>query len=265
MSRRSKTVLCCCALLAIAAIASAFLIARAAPERSLPIQSTTQVPAGNRGPRNLFLQPEALRVARQLGKRFSASTSETLVVAGTLTSSAAEQPLSITRRQTNIGEQVDLLVGSSTLTWSDQEGTKAVAGVASDEERLLVERLTLDSPDQFVLAQLRGASYFTVARNIRPTDAKDGYTGALWDIVRVVEPQEKENGRLSSPWRIYYLNVETSLPDRIEYELNGQPITVDFLAWTKEGEEKTPAHVRWSSNGKALLELRVINVSYTQQ
>jgi len=265
MSRRSRTVLCCIALLGIAALTSVFLIAHARSERNATVQSTTQVSVRKRGPRNVFLQPEALRVARQLGKRFGPASSDTSVLVGTLAISGAEQPLVVTRRQTDTGEQVELLVGSRALTWNEQDGTKAATGLVGDTERLLVERLTLDSPDQFVLAQLRGASYFTIARNVRPTDARDGYTGALWDVVRVAEPQAKESARPFSPWRIYYLNVQSNLPDRVEYELNGQPITVEFLDWTKDGEEKTPSHVRWSSSGQTLMELRATSVSHNQR
>ncbi len=119
MSRRSRTVLCCLALPGIAAAASAFLITRAAPEKSVALQSTIQSRAGKHGPRNLSLQPEALRVARQLGQRFSATSKETSVLTGTLTISGAEQPLTITRRQTETGEQIDLLIGTHTLTWSE--------------------------------------------------------------------------------------------------------------------------------------------------
>jgi len=263
MSRNFRVVLCCVALLVIAAVASVFLITRAAPERSVPLQSTVQSRVGKHGPRNLSLQPEALRVARQLGQRFSATSNETSVLTGTLTISGADQPLIATRRQTETGEQVGLLIGTRTLTWSGQEGAKAVSGPIGDMERLLVERLTLDSPDQFVLAQLRGASYFTIAQSVRPAGAS--YAGPLWDLVRVTEPPENENVRPLSPWRLYYVNVQTSLPDRIEYELNGQPIMVEFLEWTKEFEENIPARVRWSSNGQTLMEFRVTSVSHQQQ
>jgi hypothetical protein len=265
MSRKSRTVLCCVAPLLIAAAASAFLITRAAPEKGVALQSSAQPRAGKRGPRNLSLQPEALRVARQLGKRFSATSKGTSVVAGTLTISGAEQPLTITRRQIENGEQVDLQIGSRALSWNAQDGTKAGESPAGNTERLLAERLTLDSPDQFVLAQLRGASYFTIARNIRPAGANDGYAGPLWDLVRVAEPQEKEEVPSLSPWRIYYLNVQTNLPDRIEYELNGQPITVEFLEWTKQGEETSPSHVKWSTSGQSLMEFRANSVSLNQQ
>lgn len=265
MSRRSRTVLCCVALLVIATVASAFLITRAAPGKGGTLQSAAQPRAVRRGPRNLSLQPEALRVARQLGKRFSATSKETSVVAGTLMLAGATQPLTITRQQTDTGEQIELLIGSRALSWNAQEGTKAANGLIGDAERLLAERLTLDSPDQFVLAQLRGASYFTIAQNVRPAAANDGYSGPLWDLVRVAEPPEKDEARPLSQWRIYYLNTATNLPDRVEYELNGQPMTVEFLEWTKQDEEALPSHVRWSSNGQTLMEFRATSISLNQQ
>ena len=115
-----------------------------------------------------------------------------------------------------------------------------------------------------MLAQLRGATYFTIVRNLRPTDTNDGYAGPLWTLVRVNEPQAAA-ARPLSPWRIYYLNVQTGLPDRVEYELNSQPVTVEFVEWIKQGEETNPSVVKWSSNGQPLMELRITNVSLNQQ
>jgi len=129
MSRKSRTVVCCVLLLGIAVAASAFLITRAAPERSVTLQSMPQVSAPKGGPRNVFLQPEALRVARQLGKTFGATSKATSVLTGTLTISGAEQPLTMTRRQTETGEQVQMLIGSRTLTWTEQDGTNGYADV----------------------------------------------------------------------------------------------------------------------------------------
>jgi hypothetical protein len=150
------------------------------------------------------------------------------------------------------------------LTWSAGDGAKATAGVLSDNERLLLERLTLDSPDQFVLAQLRGASYFTIARNVRAADAVDGYAGPLWDLVRLDEPPQNGKVPALSLSRIYYLNVQTGLPDRIEYQLNGQDIRVDFAGWTEQNGEKTPARIAWSNSGQTIMEYKLVSVSFNQ-
>lgn len=113
-----------------------------------------------------------------------------------------------------------------------------------------------------MLAQLRGASYFTIARNVRPAGAQDGYAGPLWNLVRVDEPQQDESLRPRSTWRIYYLNAETELPERVEYQLHGQQIGAEFLEWTEQQGEKTPSYVRWTSNGQPLMEYRTATVSH---
>lgn len=266
MSRRSRTALFGLVFLVITGTASAFFISRALPEPPTT-QITAQVitPANRqKGWRNVLLQPEALQVGRRLGKRFGPFSHATSVVSGSLTSDGSEQPLHITRRQTDTGEQIDVVAGGRRLTWSEEEGTKTASGAPADTERLLVERLALDSPNAFVLAQLRGASYLTIARNVRPADAADGYTGPLWNMVRVDEPQQNEAARPLSPWRVYYINVQTGLPDRVEYQLRGKPITAEFFEWIEQREEKTPARVRWSSNGQTLMEFRVTGVSHNQ-
>lgn len=258
-------VLCLVCLVVIVCITSAFLITRASVQTTAPTQDPAPVAASiNRGPRNLFLQPEALRVSRQLGKRFAPASRAATVSTGTLKMAGSEQPLSITRQQTPTGEAVELVLRDRRLNWNEREGTNSSSSSLTDAERLLVERLTLDSPDQFVLAQLRGASYFTVARNVRPAEAVDGYAGPLWNLVRVDERQQEERLRPQSSWRIYYLNVQTGLPDRIEYQLNGQEIKVEFLEWTEQQGEKTPSLVRWASNGQPIMEYRAAAVSHNQ-
>jgi hypothetical protein len=167
-------------LVVLVCVTSVFLITRASIKTNAPPSQDSAPASLNRGPRNLSLQPEALRVSRRLGKRFLPSARGKSMVTGTLTIAGGPQPVTITRQQTQTGETFELVLTDQRLTWNDREGTKTGSRLPSDAERLMVERLTLDSPDQFVLAQLRGASYFTIARNVRPADAQDGYLGPLW-------------------------------------------------------------------------------------
>ena len=264
MSRKSRNLLLCgVPVVILVCVASVVLITRASSETKATVNRALPQRA-KESPRNLHLQPEALRVARRLGKRFSPSARGTSVIVGTVKIGDREQPVNLTRRQTQTGETVEVHVASQRLSWADQEGAKAASGKVSDADRLLLERLTLDSPDQFVLAQLRGASYFTVARAVRPAEAQDGYAGPLWNLVRVDEPQQEESLRPQSTWRIYYLNAETELPERVEYQLNGQEIRVEFLKWSEQQGEKTPSYVRWTSNGQPLMEYRAARVSHHQ-
>lgn len=260
MSQRSKTVLSVVVFFGIAASAtSAFLITRAAPSTQDP-EPATQPPKAHK---KLLLQPEALRVSRQLGKRFEATDSAATTSIGQLTFSGSQQPVTIVRRQTEAGERVQFGFGTREVTWSDQEGIKAVVGIPTPMERLLAERLLLDSPDQFVLAQLRGASYFTMARNVRADDAVDDQISPGWTQVRVTDPEDEQNPRLTSSWRIYYINSTTRLIDRIVSEWNGRTVEARILQWVEEKGEKSPAHITWLADGEIIMDYQLHTVSQT--
>src|SRR5258708_68941 len=139
----------------------------------------------------LARQPEANRMRFRLGERFTGAGREMSVLNGTLTIGAQQQRVHIVRRQDDDDENLSITVGAASLTWSGKQGALANGKTAAASDRALIERLALDSPDQFVLAQLRGASYYTVARNVRPASAgeSDDYAGPVWDLVRGGEPE----------------------------------------------------------------------------
>lgn len=153
--------------------------------------------------------------------------------------------------------------GAATHTWDDKGGARQSGRAAAGEGRLLVEREPLDSPDQFVLAQLRGASYYTVARNVRPEEAggSEDYSGPLWDVVRVSEPGVGEN-RPQSPWRLYYVNRSTGLIDRVVSQDGGETVTAERSGWVERGGESTPTHITWRRNGSIVMELTLNNMSH---
>lgn len=265
MSRVRTRLFLGAAIVLVACVTSIIIISRAAPTTSSALVSEPPAqPDKSQKFRNLSLRPEALAVSRHLGRRFHPTSRASSTAVGKLTIGGKEHPLIVLRRQTDSGESVEVGLGNRSLRWSEREGPKAASGELQQTERLLAERVILDSPDQFVLAQLRGASYFTVARNVRPTDAGDDYNGPLWNIVRVDEPSQPENLRPLSTWRLYYINVQTGLPDRIEYQLNGEDIRTDFTEWTDQNGEKSPSHVTWSSGGQVVMEYRATRVSHNQ-
>lgn len=244
-----------CLLIVVCAV-SVVLVSRAS-SKSLPPDGRES--AQSRVPqkrRNLTLQPEAAAVNRRLGNRFKSGRTQS-VLSGKLTIDGLEQQATIVRSQTDSGETVEVVLPAGRLSWSEKEDTKTSQGAAAESEQLLVERLVLDSPDQFVLAQLRGASYQTIFRNLRPTDAGDNYDGPIWTVVRVSEPRGPETSKRISSWRLYYINADTGLIDRIECEVNGQRIEVAFLAWAEQNGEQIPSHIRWSTSGQTLMEYQL--------
>jgi len=230
----------------------------ASPRQSERAEQTARV-------RNLSLQPEAFNLSRRLGKRFSPGKRAQSVLIGMLTTGSERQVVRIIRRQIDDGEQVEInLAGSrSPLIWDAGQGV-AKAGESAGSERDLIERLVLDSPDQFVLAQLRGASYQTIARNVRPEEAGDDYSGPLWNIVRVNDPQHDEQKRARSPWRLYYINTRTGLIDRIVSEVEGERIEATLSGWTEVNGEKAPGEITWSRQGETIMQFRLSNFSHAQ-
>jgi hypothetical protein len=216
--------------------------------------------------RNLSLQPEAFKLSRRLGNRFAASRQTSSTLAGTLSTGTQQQEVNVVRRQTSNGEEVGIGVAGAagTLTWSDGEGPGASGANVNEGQRMLIERLVLDSPDQFVLAQLRGASYYTVGRNVRSDlGGGDEYTGPVWDVIRVEEPDREATRRPLSHWRLYYINVQTGLIDKIVSEVRGEQIEANVLQWVEQGGEKIPSQIVWKRGDETVQEFRV--TSFTVQ
>jgi hypothetical protein len=239
------------------------LSARASDSSSSPQSDRAQQATGGR---NLSLQPEAFNLSRRLGKRFSQGKREQSVLVGTIAVGAEQQVVRVIRRQTDEGERVEIVGGgfSGALTWDAGQCPKE-AGERAVKERDLIERLVLDSPDQFVLAQLRGASYYTVARNVRADIAVDDYTGALWNIVRVDEPQRDKQTGPRSQWRLYYLNARTGLIDKIVSEIDGERLEAVLSDWKEVNGEKIPTEITWTRQGETVMQFRLTNFSHAQQ
>lgn len=263
MSRNWKTLIFSGASLGLACATSAILTSRASTQPPLPAKPGALQSQSIPRTRNLRLQPEASRVNRRLGNKFKLSGGSESTLSGTVTLGANRQPVTINRRQTDNGEFVEVLLEGRRLTWTIAEDIKATQGIATEPERLLVERLVFDSPDQFVLAQLRGASYYTVTRNLRPNDAGENYSGPLWRLVRVNEPQGNDELTRKSRWRLYYINEGTDLIDRVVSEVDGQKIEAR-IQWTENNGEQIPSNIKWTRGGQKIMELEVTAFSQSK-
>jgi len=234
----------------------------------VPVRANVSIPgegapASSVATRNLSLQPEAFNLGRRLGRRFAANSREQSVLSGTLTIGSDQQDVRVARQQTNDGEEIEIAINGTRLTWKASEGAMSTSSRATGAERELIEQLVLDSPDQFVLAQLRGASYYMVARDVRPAEANDAYVGPLWNIVRVDDSDLDEQRRPESRWRLYYLNTTTGLIDKVVSEVRGETIEAEISGWAKLAGEEVPTQITWSSQGRTLMQYRLS--TYTRQ
>jgi hypothetical protein len=214
----------------------------------------------------LSLQPEANRLRLRLGQRFVAAGRELSILTGTLTIGPNTSPVRIVRTQTDEGESLEIVLTGlpAALTWTAVDGARSGAGLANGTERLLIERLALDSPDQFIQAQLRGASYYTVARNAIPAEAQgtDEYAGPVWDLVRIGEPSAGGANQPVSLSRLYYINSSTGLIDKIAYQEQGDAVIAEFSDWSNQAGELEPSHILWKRNNQTVMQLAIVNISH---
>lgn len=231
-----------------------------APTAELSQQS---VSAHGSSARNLALQPAAHGLGRRLGQRFLKPGREVSVLTGTLSVGSDSRHVVIRRVQDEGGERVEVNVAGrgAHLTWDAVGGTSQAGSPEDAGEAALAERLALDGPDQFVLAQLRGASYLVVARNVRADEGGgDDYAGPFQDVVRVGEPARQEGA--APAWRLYYINTVTGLLDKVVTEEGGERVEAVLSNWVEHGGEWQPSRVTWSKGGQAIMELIVANASH---
>jgi hypothetical protein len=251
---------------------AAIVIAYAQPLKNWSLTRQVEVPAPpvnssakttGEKTRSLALQPEALKLAKRIGGARFQSLTAASVMQGVVKTDGDNQQVTIVRRQTVDGERVEVALsgGRASLAWARDSGPQRSGGAAlSQNERLLLERLTADTADQFVLAQLRGASYSVVIRNLRPDDTGDEYAGPLWDVVRVDDPEPDEQKRPLSPWRLYYINRTTGLIDKVVSEVEGERFEAQFSDWAERNGEKFPGSISWSRGGQTVMTFNLHNV-----
>lgn len=223
--------------------------------------------AGVHRSRNLLLQPAPFNMSQRLGQRFAPDKRDHSLLVGTLSVGGEQTVARIDRQQTDEGEEVAINTNGEkgSFTWSSNQGALLSGRRASGNDRELIERLVFDSPDQFVLAQLRGASYFTVANDVRPAKAGDDDAGRRWKIVRVDEPELEAERRPLSTWRLYYLNTDTGLIDRIVSQVQGETIEAKISGWIDQRGEKVPSQIVWTRQGQIIMQYRLTDFSHSQQ
>lgn len=210
------------------------------------------------GYRNLSLQPEAAKLSARMGQRFIGSDSDVSVLIGEVSSSETRVPVRVVRRQDKRGESVEFTANGKPLAWSPSQNSMANSPL-SEFERSLIERIVFDSADAFILAQLRGASYQVVGKNVRADrGGADNYDGPLWTIVRVSHSSADSDAKPESPARLYYINSRTGLLDKVITEVRGEEIVATLDGWVTVNGETFPSIVRWSNGGRQIMEFKVI-------
>ncbi len=236
-----------------------------------PGSTVRQTNAGLGGTLNVATDrfPLAGRLRQRLGKRFLTQGKVATEIVGMLQRGQEHQLIRLTRSYSETGEVVTFTLAGKTaiFQWRDDSGALSDGARASADTRTLIERLVLDSPDQFVLAQLRRTAYQKIAEAVRPeesisTDKNENYTGPLWTLVQVLEAGTVADRRPLSAVRQYYLNQNTGLLDRVLSQEDGKTVTAEIAGWVERNGETFPSLITWKSGGEELMKLTVNNIGF---
>jgi hypothetical protein len=213
----------------------------------------------------LALQPEADRLRRRLGLRFLSPGREDTILSGLLTVGAVQSYVQIARMQDSGGEQVAVSLGGGKpdILWTSASGAVAAGLPVRGEDRAIIERIVLDSADQFIQAQMRGATYVTIGRRVRPEAAGSKlYSGPTWDVIMIIESATGGAEAPLSRARLYYINTATGLLDKVISKETGETIVAEFSGWTKVDGELDPRQITWRRNGQVIMQLTVDNFGH---
>jgi hypothetical protein len=203
---------------------------------------------------------------RLLGSRFLVSGKDASILTGTLTANGQSFNVRIERLQTDQDEQVAIAFngGQNSLGWSGKDGARLNGGSLNSSQQKMIERIALDSPDQFILAQLRNATYKTIAHHVVPAGAGslEDYVGPSWTAIHVGEVGEQGERKTLSPYRVYYFNSTTGLLDKVASQEGDDYVMADFSNWTEQGGEKIPTKIVWSMNKQVVMELTLNSATH---
>jgi hypothetical protein len=194
----------------------------------------------------------------KLGRRFRETGREITESAGVIAIGSERHTVVMVRTRDDDGERISIGLdgGPFKYSWNGNDGAQSEGRDAIGTERALIERLALDSPEQFVLAQLRGAAYYTAARAVRPAAVgdSDDYLGPIWDVIQVSEPSGRPH-QPESVSRLYYINNATGLIDKTLSRDRTGPIYAAFADWVNLGGELIPLRTTWTLDNQVVMEL----------
>ena len=131
---------------------------------------------------------------------------------------------------------------------------------------ILVIWLGYGSLSEFIQAQLRGASYYSVARNVQPSGAAGSvdYKGSVWNVVRITEPVYiSQAAKPQSSLRLYFINAVNGMIDKVISQENGETITAELFSWDNRDNEVVPSRIVWKRDHQVIMEFLLASVTHT--
>ena len=233
---------------------------------SLPV---AEAQSGRADQTKKYVQPGSLRPEFQValehfGSRLSVPGREALLLVGTIAhDGGAKAPFQASMEAPDKVRFEEGSPGSATLSGFDgtQHWSNKASVVRADEA--LLETVLFNSFERLLFRQQAGQATRKIGSRFRVDGGASGaaYTGPVYDIYAVYDDLPG-NGKSRQTWKWYYLNSNTLLLERIEYQgADGTTTTTLLEQWTQFGGDWVPRSIRRIENGKEVLRIEVAAAS----
>ena len=201
-----------------------------------------------------MLWPHLRGHVKILGNRLLTKGKERAVLGGAIVRSAGSHNVTVAVAidgRIRIDEQNAPSIGhDGNASWHAQ------GNVTSDESDLL-ETLVNDTAEHFFLSHARSVPGRFYGSRFRTDDGTNpNYKGPYYDIYEMVD---KVVGTTTSRTRVYCLNSETMLLEKIQYRITraGAPVSVETVlsGWKDFQGEKFPTKVSHTENGREVFAI----------
>jgi len=196
---------------------------------------------------------EALTV---LGDRLETPGRELVTVTGTLT--WAPQGKSVTFEAVwEFPGRLHLETPQEVLDFDGQ----TLTGAATPSDQVLVETFFYQTAEHFFLGQAHGLPTRFLGSRFRLDDGQGkNYSGPYYDIYQVIDPVSLD-GQLRMEPKLYYLNSDTLLLERVRYQSNRdstrKDAEVQLDRWQRINNQSIPGRIVLTENGQVLFTVTI--------
>lgn len=214
------------------------------------------------------LQPEFRQALKVLGDRLEKPGKERLVLVGALSSSDNPQGMPIRafwelpgrlRIEMQKGQQLNVIV------FDDIQPARS-NGPLDTKANDLVETLFYDSAEHFFIGQTLGLATRTLGDYFRMDDGQSqDYSGPFYNVHEVRDKIRSGSAEREQS-KLYYLNSETLLIERVRYEIRRRgrlvPVEVRLANWGTIAEQQLPGLITRLEDDVEVMSLTINSAGF---
>jgi hypothetical protein len=218
---------------------------------------------------NLASLPHEFRnVASALGDRLQVAGKERMTISGTMNTSGATFPVTVTFQLPN-NIRIDESRSQAISLGFDGNAVWASYGTPTAQDRNLMESLLDDAAETTLFSLSNGSALRTIAHRARLASSANTiqYTGSWADIYEMIgQPYAQPKG--TNRQKHHYFDCETMLPLMVRYQImnaTGAAVLVQTStsAWTKFSGESVPGTITRTEASVTVFTLSVTGAVFS--